>query len=101
MPCRHLGRLSFSIYLLHFPLLFTVGSLVFIRSAQTLPYVAATGLTLSVFLLLVFAAALPFERWIDRPAMALSRRIGTIFSAARHSESAPTLHTPTEIPRRH
>jgi peptidoglycan/LPS O-acetylase OafA/YrhL len=24
-PCRHLGRLSFSIYLLHFPILFTLG----------------------------------------------------------------------------
>ena len=66
--CRRLGRLSFSIYLLHFPILFTLVCLVFV----TLPSVAFSFL---LFIALTLFAAVPFERWIDRPAIALSRRV--------------------------
>lgn len=68
-PCRHLGRLSFSIYLLHFPILFTVVCLMF----TALPSVVSAFV---LFLALTLLAAIAFERLIDRPAIALSRRIG-------------------------
>ena len=67
-PARHLGRLSFSIYLLHFPILFTVICLTFIH-LPSLP------VAFVLFLALTFLAAIAFERLIDRPAIALSRRV--------------------------
>jgi peptidoglycan/LPS O-acetylase OafA/YrhL len=69
--CRHLGRLSFSIYLLHFPILFTVICLIF----TVLPSV---GIAFVLFLALTMLAAIGFERVIDRPAIALSRSLGGV-----------------------
>lgn len=66
--CRHLGRLSFSIYLLHFPILFTLVCLVFLG----LPSVPAAFV---VFVTLTLLTALLFERLVDRPAIALSRKL--------------------------
>jgi peptidoglycan/LPS O-acetylase OafA/YrhL len=70
-PCRHLGRLSFSIYLLHFPILFTVVCLTF----TLLPSV---GVAFLLFLALTLLGAIGFERAVDRPAIALSRRLGQL-----------------------
>ena len=75
-PCRHLGRLSFSIYLLHFPILFTLGCLMFIGVTATLSYAASVTVMFAAFIGLTLFAAIAFERWIDRPAIALSRRAG-------------------------
>jgi peptidoglycan/LPS O-acetylase OafA/YrhL len=67
-PCRQLGRLSFSIYLLHFPILFTIVCLTY----TVLPSV---GVAFAVFLAVTLVAAIGFERTVDRPAIALSRRL--------------------------
>jgi peptidoglycan/LPS O-acetylase OafA/YrhL len=69
-----LGKLSFSVYLLHFPILFTIGCAVFFACAS-LPYAVAFALTLVTGTLLTFGGAVIFERWIDRRAVALSKRI--------------------------
>jgi peptidoglycan/LPS O-acetylase OafA/YrhL len=69
-PFRHLGRLSFSIYLLHFPILFTVVCLAF-----TLVLASSSAAAFVLFLALTLLAAIVFERVVDRPAIALSRRI--------------------------
>jgi peptidoglycan/LPS O-acetylase OafA/YrhL len=69
--CRHLGRLSFSIYLLHFPILFTLVCLAF----TALP---SPALAFVLFLALTLLAAVAFERLVDRPAIALSRRAGAV-----------------------
>jgi peptidoglycan/LPS O-acetylase OafA/YrhL len=73
--CRALGRLSFSIYLLHFPILFTVGCAGFVPLAGALAYPAAVAVTFAGFALVVLIAAAGFEHWIDRPAIRLSRRL--------------------------
>ncbi len=75
-PCRHLGRLSFSIYLLHFPILFSLVSAAFVGLHQFLPPTTSIAVAFAVFLALTLFAAILFERWIDRPAIALSRRAG-------------------------
>ena len=64
---RVLGRLSFSIYLLHFPILFTLVAF----AALHVPI----GVVFVLFLLLTLFAAIVFERWVDRPAIALSRLV--------------------------
>jgi peptidoglycan/LPS O-acetylase OafA/YrhL len=67
-PCRQLGRLSFSIYLLHFPILFTMVCL-------TYTVVPSVSVAFVVFLAVTVVAAIGFERTVDRPAIALSRRL--------------------------
>jgi peptidoglycan/LPS O-acetylase OafA/YrhL len=73
--CERLGRLSFSVYLLHFPILFTIGCGGFIRLAAILPEPVAVAITFIGFAAVVWLAAEGFERWVDRPSVLLSRRI--------------------------
>jgi peptidoglycan/LPS O-acetylase OafA/YrhL len=80
-PFRHLGRLSFSIYLLHFPILFTVICLAF----TVLPSVP---IAFTLFVALTLLAAIAFQRWIDAPAIALSHRLGAQRRNAVTSASA-------------
>jgi peptidoglycan/LPS O-acetylase OafA/YrhL len=77
-PCRRLGRLSFSIYLLHFPILFTVGCLILVNASTVVPHAASVATVFILFIGITLLAAMLFERWIDRPAIALSRRAGAI-----------------------
>jgi peptidoglycan/LPS O-acetylase OafA/YrhL len=69
-----LGRLSFSIYLLHFPILMTVGCLIFSQLAP-LSYGLACAVSLLAGGGLTILCAQYFERWIDRQSVAASRRI--------------------------
>jgi peptidoglycan/LPS O-acetylase OafA/YrhL len=75
--CRRLGRLSFSIYLLHFPILFTLACLVFVNASIVMPHEAAVASVFVLFIGITLIAAILFERWIDRPAIALSRLVGS------------------------
>jgi peptidoglycan/LPS O-acetylase OafA/YrhL len=73
--CQALGRLSFSIYLLHFPILFTLACAAFIPLADVLPRPAAVAITFAGFVALVLLAAVGFERFVDRRAVALGQII--------------------------
>jgi peptidoglycan/LPS O-acetylase OafA/YrhL len=75
--CRRLGRLSFGLYLVHFPILFTLACWGFLKLTTALPYPVAVSMTGAGFALLVLVAAAAFERWIDRPAIRLSRGLTT------------------------
>ena len=68
-----LGRLSFSIYLLHFPILFTVVCASLHHDAFSVDAAAFV-----LFLALTLLAAIAFEHLVDRPAIALSRRVGIV-----------------------
>lgn len=80
-PAQWLGKLSFSVYLLHFPILLSVGCLVFALLAPT-SYALAVLVALVAGVALTFAAAVLFERQVDRRAVAWSRRIGAGAPAA-------------------
>ncbi len=73
--CRHIGRLSFSIYLLHFPILFTLGCAGFLALARVLPQPVAVAATFIGFTVFVLLAAAGFERAVDRSAIWLSRLV--------------------------
>jgi peptidoglycan/LPS O-acetylase OafA/YrhL len=73
---RWLGKISFSLYLTHFPLLIIVGSAAFVLVAAQVPYlVAVLVVTVVMGGLLGLALAVGFEILVDRPAIALSRRV--------------------------
>lgn len=88
-PAQWLGKLSFSVYLLHFPILLSVGCLVFALLAPT-SYALAVLAALGAGVTLTFAAAVMFERQVDRRAVAWSRRIG----AGAPAELADSPHSP-------
>lgn len=68
-----MGRLSFSVYLLHFPL--NVVVITFLSRYLQLIDGLSIALVVLVYLLVLGAAAWSFERTIDRPVIALSRKI--------------------------
>jgi peptidoglycan/LPS O-acetylase OafA/YrhL len=70
-----LGRMSFPIYLLHWPVMMTVGSMAFLFVSPLGLQVAAVA-ALLVGLLVTLPLAILFERFVDQPAIALSRVIG-------------------------
>ncbi len=67
---RVLGRYSFSLYLVHFPVLFTVTSALLVATRDM-----AGGVVVSVAAGLALTGVLTFgfERWVDAPATRLSR----------------------------
>lgn len=84
-PLLYLGRLSFSIYLLHWPVLLSFGSALYLligdRSA------AATWAVFFVGAVITGLIAVAFERYVDAPAVAFSRWVrgnGTITAKSEH-----------------
>jgi peptidoglycan/LPS O-acetylase OafA/YrhL len=71
---QYLGRLSFSIYLLHWPIMVAAGSAVFLV-ALPLGHTAAAALAFIVGLAFTLGLAAWFELYIDALAVRLSRRI--------------------------
>lgn len=68
-----LGRISFSLFLVHFPVLVFVGAL-WARLELDSPELAVLALGLTFGLSLVLARL--FYRWVELPAAALGRRLG-------------------------
>ncbi|TWB46549.1 acyltransferase-like protein [Nitrospirillum viridazoti] len=85
-----LGHCSFALYLVHFPLLFTIGFAIFSVLLACLSQGTALFLTIVFGVGLSLAAATLFERWIDRPAIRLSRK------ALRPKSSPAPLETAAE-----
>ncbi len=73
-PFLWLGRISFARYLVHQPIIYSLGAAVFLSGAGRLGYQAAAASSFAVVLAASLAVALAAERWIDRPATRLARR---------------------------
>jgi peptidoglycan/LPS O-acetylase OafA/YrhL len=73
-PLARLGRLSFSVYLLHFAVMALIGSRVFLALAGY-GYLLAGFASLVVGTAITFALAMGFERYVDRPAISLAGRL--------------------------
>lgn len=78
-PARYLGRLSFSVYLLHGPIMIGAACFIYLVALPLGGHFAAI-LTFAVGLALTLGLAAWFERYIDLPVIRLSRAIK--FSAA-------------------
>jgi len=74
-----LGKYTFSLYLIHLPVLYTVGALVFLALSPHFTYNVAVLITVLVCIPSVVAATLFFERYIDAPAVRFSGIVAQIF----------------------
>ena len=72
---RWLGKVSFSLYLTHIPLEFSCVAAGFSRMTADLPHALCVMLAGVLGVAGSLALATLFERWIDRPAVRLSRAV--------------------------
>jgi len=73
---QFLGRISFMVYLVQIPLLSSLASIIVIFFAPRIGYNAATLLALFAFLPAVIGIATLLTRYVDIPAIRVSRRVG-------------------------
>ena len=74
-----MGKLSFSFYLLHIPIMFSAGIYIYMYAGITSPYK-----TLIVFVLLsvlITACSYVFMLLVDKKAIKISDRIGRYFAS--------------------
>ena len=84
-----LGRISFGLYLTHFPILFTVASATFVALREPLHYGGAALAAFVVGMPLSLLTAEIFTRLVDRPAVRLTRMLSKRFKAPRLIEIGP------------
>ncbi|WP_368621852.1 acyltransferase family protein [Paraburkholderia sp. BR13444] len=82
-PFLRLGKLSFSVYLVHFPVLFTVSCSIFLMFAP-LGYGVAVALACGVGVVVTALLALAFERWVDGIAVQFARNLGKVRTVRVH-----------------
>lgn len=83
-PLVTLGKLSFSIYLLHWPVMISVGSLLYLKLRDRgWEHTPAVVLMWAVFTLLTFAGAWFLHRYVDEPSIRIGRWIEGWFSGSK------------------
>ncbi|MGZ9587332.1 acyltransferase family protein [Paenibacillus marinisediminis] len=73
-PFAYLGKVSFSLYLVHFTIICSFSSYLFLKMNPALPYGVNVLLTTVISLVLIFAAAHLFYRFIDAKTLAFLGR---------------------------
>jgi len=73
-PFQYLGRVSFSLYLVHLSVIASVGCYAFLAFLPHFGYIASAALSLAVSFAVIFALAELLTRYIDVPAIRLSAR---------------------------
>ncbi|HEY3736784.1 MAG TPA: acyltransferase [Jatrophihabitans sp.] len=79
-PCRFLGRVSFSLYLLHFLVLGSVGSAVFLLLHGHTPYAFAATVATAVIVAVSLAASYLFTVLIDEPGVRQLARLNRVIT---------------------
>jgi peptidoglycan/LPS O-acetylase OafA/YrhL len=76
-----LGRQSFSIYLIHLPLIGSLVCAIFLHAEPRFGYAPSFWLCAAILLAVTYAIALLFTRFIDAPTTNFSRRAGKAMDA--------------------
>jgi peptidoglycan/LPS O-acetylase OafA/YrhL len=99
---QRLGKISFSLYLTHFPIVITVASAAFCLLSPKLPYFAIVLIVMTAGCLASLLMAFSFEFLVDRQAIRLSR---LVFNKLRHvhqpdsaSDRRPSTEQTTLLP---
>lgn len=74
-----LGKYTFSLYLVHIPILFSLTTYLFIHLHHYLGYVSSVAASMALSVPFVVAATILFERFVDGPAIRFSARVATIY----------------------
>lgn len=72
---QFLGRISFSFYLLHLPLIYSLGMGLMLWSWGRLPYNVATAAIFVVLATVTLSLAALMDRFVDKPAIRLGRSL--------------------------
>ncbi len=80
-PFRFLGRISYSLYLIHFPLVCSVATGLMLALLPHLGYTATISVVFAVMVPVVLAAATLFTLLVDEPAIRLSDRFARWLTA--------------------
>jgi peptidoglycan/LPS O-acetylase OafA/YrhL len=79
-PFTWLGKVSFSAYLLHWPIVCSLAiTLLAIGRGAGLSYPYAVALAGIGYLIAVYIAAMLFERWVDAPAIRFANRLSRLY----------------------
>jgi peptidoglycan/LPS O-acetylase OafA/YrhL len=73
-PVRFLGRISFSLYIVHFIVLSSLGAWLLVQLQHVLPYNVNALLASAVVVVVSIASAWLFTRLIDEPTLAVTSR---------------------------
>ncbi|WP_152396643.1 acyltransferase family protein [Paenibacillus guangzhouensis] len=73
-PFAYLGKISFSLYLVHFTLLCSFGSYLFLHLHDILPYGVSVVLTVLITTPVIFMCAHFYYRWVDAVTLAVLAR---------------------------
>jgi len=86
-PLAYLGKISFGIYLLHWPIFFSLSIwLVIVIGNQGISHLLAVSISFIVTLAVVLFAAAAFHRWIDLPSYRLADWIARTANSAKRSD---------------
>jgi peptidoglycan/LPS O-acetylase OafA/YrhL len=98
-PLVFLGKLSFPIYLVHFLVLFTLSSYLFVQFAG-IGYVPDFVVIFLISAVVIAAASYVFSKWVDGPAIRLSRRFGDWIEGSKRNDANPTESAPIQASTR-
>jgi peptidoglycan/LPS O-acetylase OafA/YrhL len=92
-PLTYLGKISFSLYLIHWPIICSVsfGTMYLLKVRNGIDYLAALGATAMVTAVVVLAAAHLFEKLVDRPAIHLADLFSTYILYGHRADRPPPL----------
>ncbi|QIN62863.1 Acyltransferase family protein [Caballeronia sp. SBC1] len=83
-----LGKISFSLYLIHFPVIFTVGFAVFNAVYPTFGYGLSAAFAMATSMALSLLLAIAFERYVDARSVRFSRKLTAYMSTSDKSPPA-------------
>ncbi|MBE1445684.1 acyltransferase family protein [Paenibacillus sp. OAS669] len=86
-PFIYLGKVSFSIYLLHIPVIGSISSYVFLKLVNTNTYFQSFMVSFLLSLFIIFIIAHFFQKWIDEGSIKLSNYL---LSKVSKSVTIPT-----------
>ncbi len=96
-PLRYLGRISFSLYLVHLSIIYSFSCILFNRLLPHLGYGKSFLVMFPVSLALIMVISHYYTKYVDAPSIALSKFIGTwlhspggIFSKAKRTQAKAT-----------
>ena len=82
-----LGKYSFSLYLIHLPILFLVAAGVFVGVYSTLGFHVAVLTSMIVTIVVTIPATFLFEKYVDRPSIKLSSVVADVYGGSGNFRS--------------